>query len=131
MAKAQQPATLGPLEQEVMRIVWARKESTVRDVLEELRASGTLLAYTTVMTVMARLATKGLISRKRTGRSFLYRVRVNEETFRQRTAQMLAQRLVHGFDHLAIASFVEEVAKVGPGRLRELQESVQRAARKG
>ena len=41
---------------------------------------------------------------------------------------MLAQRLVRGFDHLAIASFVEEVAKVGPDRLRELQEAIRIAA---
>ena len=129
MAKMQEPATLGPLEAEVMRIVWQRKESTVRDVHEGLGPRGTQLAYTTVMTVMSRLATKGFLSRKRVGRSFLYRVRVNEETFRQRTARTLARRLVQGFDHLGIASFVEEVAKVGPERLQELQESIQRAAR--
>lgn len=129
MAKIQEPASLGPLEARVMRIVWSRKQSTVRDVHQELHAGGTRLAYTTVMTVMARLATKGLLSRKRVGKSFLYKVRIDEETFRRRTAQTLARRLVHGFDHLGIASFVEEVAKVGPERLHELQESVRRAGR--
>ena len=131
MAKKQEPASLGPLEEEIMRIVWAVKASTVRDVHEKLRGRGAQLAYTTVMTVMARLATKGILSRKRVGRSFLYKVRVDEEAFRQRTARMLAQRLVHGFDSLGIASFVEEVAKVGPERLRELKESIRQASGKG
>jgi predicted transcriptional regulator len=130
MAKKPEPATLGPLEAEIMRIVWADGELTVRDVHEKLRGRGAQLAYTTVMTVMARLADKGILSRKRVGRSFLYTVRVDEEAFRRRTARMLAQRLVSGFDSLGIASFVEEVAKVGPERLRELQESVRRATRK-
>jgi len=114
-----------------MRIVWARDQATVRDVREELGRRRVALAYTTVMTVMARLATKGLLSRRRVGRSFLYKVRIKEAAFRRSTARMLAQRLVHGFDHLAIASFVEEVAKVGPDRLRELQEAIRQATREG
>ncbi|HLF76680.1 MAG TPA: BlaI/MecI/CopY family transcriptional regulator [Dehalococcoidia bacterium] len=125
------PASLGPLEDQVMRIIWARDQATVRDVLGELTRRRVTLAYTTVMTVMARLATKGLLSRRRVGRSFLYEVRIKEAAFRMSTARMLAQRLVRGFDHLAIASFVEEVAKVGPDRLRELQEAVRQAKEEG
>jgi predicted transcriptional regulator len=131
MKRRGEPASLGPLEDEVMRIVWARDQATVRDVHEELGRRPVALAYTTVMTVMARLTTKGLLSRARVGRSFLYRVRIKEVDFRKSTARMLAQRLVQGFDHLAIASFVEEVAKVGPERLRELQDAVRGAAREG
>ena len=129
MPKAQQPATLGPLEQEVMQIIWSLSLTTVRDVHEELLKRGNELAYTTVMTVMTRLARKGLLSRKQVGRSHQYRVKVKEEQFRERTARVLAQRLVHGFDHIAIASFVEEVAKVGPDRLKELEEMVKQASR--
>ena len=128
MKRRAETASLGPLEDEVMRIIWGRDQATVRDVHEELARRPVALAYTTVMTVMSRLTTKGLLSRRRVGRSFLYRVRIKEEEFRRRTARVLAQRLVRGFDHLAIASFVEEVAKVGPDRLRELQEAIRIAA---
>jgi predicted transcriptional regulator len=121
------PASLGPLEEQVMRIVWARDQATVRDVHAELNRGGAELAYTTVMTVMARLVTKGLLSRRRTGRSFLYNVRIPEAQFRMSTARTLAQRLVRGYDHLAIASFVEEVAKVGPERLWELERALEQA----
>ena len=131
MRRKREPASLGPLEDAVMRIVWARDQATVRDVHEELGRRRMALAYTTVMTVMVRLATKGLLSRRRVGRSFLYRVRIKEEEFRRSTARMLARRLVSGFDHLAIASFVEEVAKVGPDRLRELQDAIRRATSEG
>ncbi|HLF79957.1 MAG TPA: BlaI/MecI/CopY family transcriptional regulator [Dehalococcoidia bacterium] len=121
-----QPVALGPLEDQIMRLVWASGQATVRDVHEQLEQRKVQLAYTTVMTVMSRLVIKGLLNRRRVGRSFLYGVKVNEEQFRVQTAQMLAQRLVRGFDHLALASFVDEVAKVGPERLEELRELVRK-----
>ena len=128
MAKENKPVSLGPLEDEIMKIVWARNEATVRDVQEELERRGTQLAYTTVMTVMGRLATKRLLLRKRLGRSFVYQPRVKEDQFREDTARMLAQHLIRGFDRLGIARFVQEVAKVGPERLQELQELAGRAS---
>ena len=67
---------LGDLERAVMDQVWALSESgepsvTVREVHEALSASRDL-AYTTVMTVMGRLADAGLLVKERAGRAFLY-----------------------------------------------------------
>ena len=59
---------LGALEREVMRVLWGADDPrTVRAVLEELnRHRRPQLAYTTVMTVMGRLAEKGVLRRVRT-----------------------------------------------------------------
>ena len=127
-ARSERSISLGPLEDEIMRILWGRNQATVRDVQEELTRRGTNLAYTTVMTVMARLATKRILSRKRAGRSFVYRARVSADEFRETSARTLAQRLVLGFESLGIASFVKEVAQVGPDHLRELQELASKAS---
>jgi predicted transcriptional regulator len=67
---------LGELERAVMDQVWALGDSgepsvTVREVHEALSASRDL-AYTTVMTVMSRLADAGLLVKERAGRAFLY-----------------------------------------------------------
>lgn len=67
---------LGELERAVMDQVWARAESgepsvTVREVHQALSATRGL-AYTTVMTVMGRLADAGLLVKERSGRAFLY-----------------------------------------------------------
>ncbi len=68
---------LGPLETRVMEAIWAREiEASVRDVFETL---GPDLAYTTVMTTLDRLYKKGLLSRRREGRGFLYSPRVSRE----------------------------------------------------
>ncbi len=64
---------LGELEQAVMGILWSRPEwLSVRDVHELLKADRDL-AYTTVMTVLDRLAKKGLATRQLEGRAWLYR----------------------------------------------------------
>ncbi len=60
---------LGPLEEQVLRIVCASGKSTVRDVLEALNHS---CAYTTVMTTMDRLFQKGLLRRETTSKAYLY-----------------------------------------------------------
>ncbi len=64
---------LGDLEHAVMDVLWARPAPTpVREVHEEL-AQGREIAYTTVMTVLDRLAKKGVVNRQLDGRAWLYR----------------------------------------------------------
>src|SRR5215471_9944748 len=67
-------AGLGPLEAEVMQVLWrAGRPLPVREVAAALNAERTAtLAYTTVMTVMSRLAGKGILARSRAGRRFVY-----------------------------------------------------------
>lgn len=66
-------AVSGELEHAVMGILWSRQEPlSVRDVHERLSAERDL-AYTTVMTVLDRLAKKGLATRNRVRRAWLYR----------------------------------------------------------
>jgi predicted transcriptional regulator len=69
----QRPPTLGRLESDVLRILWSRGESSVRDVLTDL---GRPLAYTTIMTTLDRLYKKGLLDRHMADRSFRYIPRV-------------------------------------------------------
>lgn len=65
-------AVLGELESAVMGILWTHPEwLSVRDV-HELLAADRDLAYTTVMTVLDRLAKKGLATRTLDGRAWLY-----------------------------------------------------------
>ena len=117
--------SLGPLESQVMGILWQKGDLTVRDVHEDLVTRGSDLAYTTVMTILVRLHAKGLLTRAARGKQFVYQARLSEEAFLKRTAQALAQSLIRNHDRLAIASFVEELARVSPDRLKELREMVE------
>lgn len=65
-------ATLTPQELEIMKLVWQRDAATVRDVYEAL-LERRKIAYTTVMTMMKILETKGYLKKRRQDRAFLYR----------------------------------------------------------
>src|SRR5712692_9334365 len=74
---------LGPLEAEVMAVLWRDLQASVRMVTERLNRSRPEkpLAYTTVMTVMSRLAGKGLLGRQLTGKTYEYRARYSQTEF--------------------------------------------------
>lgn len=107
---------LGPLEGEVMRRVWAASSPmTVRDMLGVLNGHRPRpLAYTTVMTVMGRLAEKGLLRRERVGRGFVYEAAVGD------VAEIAVRRVMREFGDAAVARFVEE-ARAEPALLRRLK----------
>ena len=72
MAKRSAPTpTLAPQELAVMKVIWKKGSATVRDVYETLR-EGRPRAYTTVMTTMNILETKGVLDKARDDRAFRY-----------------------------------------------------------
>src|SRR5688572_600772 len=63
---------MGPLEMEIVGMMEGDRKLSVATVRERLKRSGKDLAYTTVMTVLARLHAKKLVGRVREGRGYLY-----------------------------------------------------------
>lgn len=120
---------LGDLEREIMEIMWHREQGSVRDVLVELNArrpAGQQLAYTTVMTVMARLAEKGLLRRTLVGKAHAYEVAESREAFLARASRELAHQLIEDFGEAAIDGFLQELRRVAPDRLAKLRQQAQR-----
>ena len=75
-------ATLTKQELEIMKIVWNRKNATVRDVYEALREQRQI-AYTTVMTMMKILEKKKFLKKTQLDRAFVYQpVRPKEQVIR-------------------------------------------------
>src|ERR1700722_13998845 len=67
------PPRLHELEAEVMEELWASGEAPVRDVMEALNRRATKpRAYTTYMTIMGRLHKKGMLVRRREGKTDFY-----------------------------------------------------------
>ena len=64
-------STLTPQELEIMKLVWERDSAMVRDVYEAL-LKRRKIAYTTVMTIMKILETKGYLKKRRKDRAFVY-----------------------------------------------------------
>jgi len=120
------PQPLGPLEVAVMEILWARGESSVRDVVDRVDRP---LAYTTVMTTLDRLFKKGLLARRRLDRAFLYSPILNRaEWEHKRAGDFVADFLSAGKPSrdLLISCLVEAVGRHDEALLDELEKKIQR-----
>jgi predicted transcriptional regulator len=115
---------LGELERAVMDVLWDRgTPATVREVAEVLRDRD--LAYTTVMTVLDRLAGKGMVERERAGRAWSYRPAASREAF---IAQLMLDALdLAGSRDAALVRFARSVSGTEAEVLRAALESQSRA----
>jgi predicted transcriptional regulator len=117
-------SALGELEREVMRLAWRDGELSVREVQ---RALGEGRAYTTVMTTLDRLFRKGLVTRRKSGRAFLYSPRVTREEFERGLAEDVLDGLFSRTDDEAeplLACIVEAVSEHDQEWLDELDRLV-------
>jgi predicted transcriptional regulator len=121
--------SLGALEQDVMKVVWASTEVSVRDVCARL---GTPVAYTTVMTTLDRLFKKRLLTRRKVGQAFLYRaVATREEMEGVVTAELLDTLLRRHADEPlpVLSSLVDAVSDRDRSLLDELERLVREKRR--
>jgi predicted transcriptional regulator len=113
---------LHELEAEVMEQLWSEGESSVRGVMDALNASGgTQRAYTTYMTIMARLHKKGVLDRRREGKTDFYTPRLSREEYMATRARAQVDELVDEYGDVALAHFARQVASLDPARRRALQ----------
>lgn len=101
-------ATLGPLEKEIMEIVWKKNEVNVKTVVSELPQSRKL-AYTTVLTILSRLWKKGLLERDKRGKSFVYKSKRDKQQTLHSLIRSTLHTLVERYGDDAIAAFIDEV----------------------
>ena len=106
--RTQLDGVLGPLEAEVMEAVWDRGDTTVRDVHASL-ARRRDIAYTTVMTTMGRLASKGLLARDTSGLAHRYRPTLTRAEYAKSMVHSVVDWLVGSFPEPAISYFVDVV----------------------
>ena len=121
-----QQLLLGPLEIEVMEVLWAGDECSVRDVVEHLDRK---LAYTTVMTTLDRLFKKGLLDRQKSERAFLYTPRLTHLDWeRQRAGDLVAGLLAvsQPSRELLLSSLVDAVGQHDAALLEQLEEKIRR-----
>ncbi|HCJ52424.1 MAG: hypothetical protein A2898_04595 [Candidatus Kerfeldbacteria bacterium RIFCSPLOWO2_01_FULL_48_11] len=114
---------LGELEKQIMEIIWERGTVTVRDVVKILRKKRHI-AYTTVMTVMYRLAEKRLLNRKDHTGAFEYSAAQKRESFFSRASGDIIKKLISECGDVAIAEFVKTLDKVDPKKLELLEKKI-------
>jgi predicted transcriptional regulator len=121
------PPVLHELEREIMDAVWELGEASVRQVMELLNARAKKdRAYTTFMTVVHRLDEKGLLNRRRSGKTDYYTPVLTAEEYRERRAEAEVSELVSAYGDAALSQFARQMAALDPARRRALQRIAKR-----
>lgn len=106
VAKARSPKhsllDLAPLELDCMKTLWPVGEATVRQIRERL-APRLPRAYTTIMTIMDRLARKGVVERHKTGRAYVYRPVLAAEAARAQALRQVIENFFEGSQEALLA----------------------------
>ena len=121
---------LGDLEADVMETVWERGRATVHDVHERLAADREL-AYTTVMTVMSRLAEKGLLEKEKDGAAYVYTPAASKEEFTRRTVGTVLSELLDDFTAPVMSQFVELMGEQDEAAIEALAKAIEEKRRRG
>jgi predicted transcriptional regulator len=105
-----------------MEQLWASGEAPVRAVMEALNGRASKKrAYTTYMTIMARLHKKGMLVRRREGKTDFYEPRHTREEYMALRAQSEVDGLVAQYGDVALSHFAQQMAGLDPARRRALQ----------
>lgn len=116
------PPQLPELEREVMEEVWRRGSGTVHEVRDALNARADKeRAYTTVMTVLGRLAEKGMLERRREGRSDRYVPVLDRDTYVDARAADDVETILAAYGDVALAHFADRVERLDPDRRAQLR----------
>jgi predicted transcriptional regulator len=114
---------LGDLETDVLGVVWEMGKATVQDVKDALEPRRAL-AYTTVMTVMSRLAEKGILERRKEGRAYFYTPVASQQKVAGSLLNSLVRRLYDGATGKAIAQLLETDENVNDAELERLEQLI-------
>jgi predicted transcriptional regulator len=122
------PPYLHELEAEVMEELWRSGEAPVRAVMDALNRGRTKKrAYTTYMTIMARLHKKGMLVRRREGKTDFYAPSQDRDQYMAQRARAQVEDLVAEYGDVALSNFAQQMASLDPARRRALQRLARKA----
>jgi predicted transcriptional regulator len=122
------PPALHALESEVMEEMWRQGEATVREVMDGLnRGRAKKRAYTTYMTILARLDRKGLLTRRREGKTDVYAPLLTRDEYMDARAGDEVETLVDEFGDIALVHFARQMGKLDRRRQEQLRRLARRA----
>ncbi|MGH7936294.1 MAG: BlaI/MecI/CopY family transcriptional regulator [Chthoniobacterales bacterium] len=113
---------LAPLELDCMNALWPCGEATVRQIQQALLPTRPR-AYTTIMTILDRLAQKGIVERHKSGRAWIYRPNISAEEARSHAVSQVVDGFFGG-SPVALASHLSINGILLGGDLRESEENI-------
>ncbi len=122
--------SLGPLETEILKIVWELGCATVKDVHERILADPDReLAYTSVTTVLRRLTQKGWLSCEKQGRAFSWKPLVSRQEAQVLEAHNQLNRFLAVSNPDVVAAFADSLDAASLEQLEAIALRLQAARR--
>ena len=120
--KRKRPYNLGDVQLELMKVVWAKGQGTVREVTETI-SKKRKMAYSTVLTMLRDLETKGVLAHQVDGRAFVYRPVISRKRVATGMVGDIKRRL---FDNSAVALLAHLLDKneMAPGELEQMKQMI-------
>jgi predicted transcriptional regulator len=101
----------------ILRVLWTRGPSTVRDVFDELGGEG---AYTTVLKLLQIMTEKGLVRRDESERTHVYQAAYSEDHTQKQLVSDLLDRVFDGSAAKLVLQALE-AGKASPGEIAEIR----------
>ena len=117
---AKRPLSIPDSELDVLKVLWDRGQSTVREVLETLRDAGRQWSYATVATLLDRLETKGVVTSDRSELAFVYRPVISNQEVRQKRVSNLVEKLYQGEPGLLVLHLLKS-HPIDPDQAKEVR----------
>jgi BlaI family transcriptional regulator, penicillinase repressor len=126
-------------ELEALKVLWDRREATVREIAEAMNSGKEELAYTTVLSLLQVMEQKGLVDHRRKGKAYVYLPKVERQsTFRQLAGGFLEkvfdgavdEYLVHALDAKRLSAKELDQLEAMLAAARERGASNQKSARR-
>jgi predicted transcriptional regulator len=111
--------SVGPLEREVLDLIWTKHCSTVREVCLELQQKKSI-AYTTAMTIMNRLVEKNILSRKKVGKHYTYCPKKTRKQFLHNLVKNTLSYFATNYGEEAISAFFHQTHNLNDKDRKEI-----------
>ena len=119
---------LGRLELQIMNVVWEKGKATVHDVKDVL-GKGRKPAYSTILTMMRKLETKGYLAHDVDDRTYVYRPTISQQAARRGILGDIVDRLFEGSPSLLLNSLVEQ-NHINEKELKQIQKLIKERGKK-
>jgi predicted transcriptional regulator len=110
-------------ELRLMEVIWDRGRATVSEVVEDLPDS-IPLAYSTVLTTLRILESKGYLRHTKESRAFVYLPVIGREEAREGAVKHLLRRFFEDSPQLLVLNLLES-KKVSPKELKRLRKRIE------
>lgn len=113
----------GPLEAKILDVLWDNTEMTIKEVQQKLEKEKPT-NFNTVMTVMNRLAEKGILQKRPEGRSSLYKPVLSRSDFLDAQSKEMTNELMEEFGTVVVSHMLDALEEVDDDLVAKLEQKI-------